>query len=214
MEPVDIGAGDGDRRGVTRVLLTGFDPFGRIGRNPSGEIAAALDGETVAGAAVLGLVLPTAYDASVRRLAEAIRDAAPDVIVMLGVAEGRSAIGAERVAINLDAASIADNDGDLRTDRPIDDGGPAACFSRLPVGAMVDAITAAGLPAAMSLSAGAFVCNHLFYSAMAMTAGTPVRAGFIHVPALPGTVSDDKPSMPFEDMIRGIRVAIEAAVTA
>lgn len=199
---------------MTRVLLTGFDPFGRIGRNPSGEIAAALDGETIAGATVHGLVLPTAYDASVRLLAEAIRESSPDVVVMLGVAEGRNGIGPERVAINLDAASGPDNDGDVRTDRPIDGAGPAAYFSRLPVGAMVEAMMAAGLPAAMSLSAGTFVCNHLFYAAMAMTEATPVRAGFVHVPALPGTVAGDKPSMPLEDMIRGVRIAIEAAVTA
>ncbi|MBY8853938.1 hypothetical protein K7G98_39195, partial [Saccharothrix sp. MB29] len=46
------------------------------------------------------------------------------------------------------------------------------------------ALTAEGIPASVSHTAGTFVCNHVFYGLMHLTAtahpGT--RAGFVHVP--------------------------------
>jgi pyroglutamyl-peptidase len=196
------------------VLITGFEPFAGATRNPSGEIATALDGQVIAGATIRGVVLPTAYAASERALAAAIKGVQPDIVLALGVFEGRRTITPERVAINLDAAPVADNAGDLRPDQPIRPAGPAAFFSRLPVRAMAEAITAAGLPAGISLSAGTFVCNHLFYELMGMTAGTPIRAGFVHVPALPGMGLAEMPSLPLPEMIHGIRAALEAILAA
>ena len=195
------------------VLITGFDPFSGAERNPSGEIAVALDGETVAGAMIRGVVLPTAYDACVVALGMAMTQVRPDFVLLLGMLEGRRGIVPERVALNLDAASIADNDGNLRADQSIWSDGPVAYFSRLPVRAIAAAISAAGLPSGVSLSAGSFVCNHLFYEAMVMTEAAAVRAGLIHVPALPDMVPAELPSMPLEEMIRGIRAALEAILT-
>ncbi|HEX5829025.1 MAG TPA: pyroglutamyl-peptidase I [Candidatus Limnocylindrales bacterium] len=195
--------------GVARILLTGFDPFDDAARNPSGEVAQALDGEVICGAAVRGIVLPTKYDASMRELAAAIEAWQPDVVVSLGVAEGRAEITPERVAINLDRTSIPDNAGDLRLDQPIRAGGEAAYFTRLPSRAIVDALKAAKIPARESLSAGAFVCNHVFYETLELLEGSPVRSGFIHVPALPGMVADDEPSMTLDRSVRAIRLALE-----
>ncbi len=194
------------------VLLTGFDPFDGAGRNPSGEIALALDGAAVAGARVHGRLLPTAYEPSVEAALEAIRGLNPDIVLMLGVADGRTAVTVERVGINLDDSPVVDNQGERRTERPIRPDGPAACFATLPVRKMADAIAAAGVDGAVSTTAGAFVCNHLFYSVLAALEGSAVRAGFVHVPALEGTVAAEVPTMPLDDMIAAVEAALAAAV--
>ncbi|MFN8630030.1 MAG: pyroglutamyl-peptidase I [Chloroflexota bacterium] len=195
------------------VLLTGFDPFGGAERNPSGDIALALDGRVIAGARIHGVVLPTAYDASVQRILAEIARLAPAVVLSLGVAEGRKAVTVERVGLNLDDAKTVDNTGEQRFERPIQPDGPAALFSPLPVRAMADAIEAAGVEAGVSTSAGTFVCNHVLYSVLAALGDSPTRAGFIHVPALPGTVADDVPTMSLEAMTRAVEAALEAAIT-
>ena len=45
-------------------------------------------------------------------------------------------------------------------------GGPSAHFTTLPIKACVAAMRQAGLPAAVSNTAGTFVCNHIFYALM------------------------------------------------
>ncbi len=194
------------------VLLTGFDPFGGASRNPSGEIAVALDGAAVAGARVRGIVLPTVYDASVEVALAEVERLRPDLVLMLGVAEGRRAVTVERLGINLDDSAAADNRGQRRAEQPISPAGPAARFATVPVRAMADAIAATGVDGAVSTTAGAFVCNHLLYSVLAALDGSGTRAGFVHVPALEGTVAADVPAMSLEAMTAAVSAAIAAAV--
>ena len=132
-----------------------------------------------------------------------------DAVVMLGQAGGRAAITVERVAINFDDASLPDNAGNQPREQSIRENAPAAYFSTLPVRRMVDRIQESGVRGAVSLSAGAYVCNHLMYSMLDFLAGTNVRAGFIHVPFLPEQ-TQTAPSMPLTEMVRGISAAIGA----
>jgi len=71
----------------------------------------------------------------------------------------------------------------------VDPAGPAAHFTDLPVKAMRQALLDAGVPAALSLSAGSFVCNQVFYTLRQAIAsqGLACRGGFVHVPLLPET---------------------------
>ena len=132
---------------MTKVLLTGFEPFGNATSNPSGEIVKQISGENIVTA-----ILPVAYTQSAERLLSLIEQHNPDVVICLGQAEGRTAITPERVAINLDDARLADNEGVLRNDVKILEDGPDAYFSTLPVNELVVAIKTQGIPAAVSLS--------------------------------------------------------------
>ena len=145
---------------MTKVLLTGFEPFGKATLNPSGEIVKQISGDNIVTA-----ILPVAYAQSAERLLALIAEHKPDVVICLGQAEGRTHISPERIAINLDDARLADNEGVIRNDVPIVAGGPVAYESTLPIKEIVKAINDAGVPAAVSLSAGAFLCNHVFYVA-------------------------------------------------
>ena len=191
---------------MTKVLLTGFEPFGKATLNPSGEIVKQISGDNIVTA-----ILPVAYAQSAERLLVLIAQHNPDVVICLGQAEGRTQITPERIAINLDDARIADNDGEIRNDVLIIVGGPVAYESTLPIKEFVAAINDAGVPAAISLSAGAFLCNHVFYGAQHKFVGTKVRSGFVHVPlmdeqagAFPGL-----PTMPLDQMVKAVRTMLE-----
>jgi pyroglutamyl-peptidase len=191
---------------MTKVLLTGFEPFGRATTNPSGEIVKQISGDNIVTA-----ILPVAYAQSAEKLLNLIAEHNPDVVISLGQAEGRTAITPEKVAINLDDARLADNEGVMRNDVKILDNGPDAYFSTLPINEMVDAVKAQGIPASVSLSAGAFLCNHVFYVAQNKFAGTNVRSGFVHVPLMDSQATEfpGMPTMPLDQMVTAVRVMLE-----
>jgi pyroglutamyl-peptidase len=191
---------------MTKVLLTGFEPFGTATSNPSGEIVKQISGDNIVTA-----ILPVAYTQSAERLLELIAEHNPDVVICLGQAEGRTQITPEKVAINLDDARLADNEGVLRNDMKIIDAGPDGYFSTLPVNEIVEAIKAKGVPATVSLSAGAFLCNHVFYVVQNKFAGTKVRSGFVHVPLMDSQAPEfpGLPTMPLDQMVVAIKVILE-----
>jgi pyroglutamyl-peptidase len=189
-----------------KILLTGFEPFGTATSNPSGEIVKQISGDNIVTA-----VLPVAYAQSAERLLALTAEHNPDVVICLGQAEGRTQITPERVAINLDDARLADNDGVVRNDVPIVFGGPVAYESTLPIKDIAKAINDAGVPAAVSLSAGAFLCNHVFYVAQNHFKGTKVRSGFVHVPLMDEQAGEfpGLPTMPLDQMVIAVRAMLE-----
>ncbi len=191
---------------MTKVLLTGFEPFGKATLNPSGEIVKQISGDNIVTA-----ILPVAYAQSAERLLALIAEHKPDVVICLGQAEGRTHISPERIAINLDDARLADNEGVIRNDVPIVAGGPVAYESTLPIKEIVKAINDAGVPAAVSLSAGAFLCNHVFYVAQDHFKGTEVRSGFVHVPLMDEQAGEfpGLPTMPLDQMVKAVRTMLE-----
>ena len=197
-----------------RILLTGFDPFGGETVNPALE---AVKRVQCPGLSVVPLEVPTVFGRAEETIIQAIRAHQPRLVICVGQAAGRAVITPERVAINMDDASIPDNAGAQPQDRPIDPTGPAAYFSTLPIRAMVQAIRQAGVPADISNSAGTFVCNHLMYSVLhyAAKACPGLRAGFVHVPCIPAqTEGSALPSLPLEDIVRGLEAAVLAAAQA
>ena len=191
---------------MTKVLLTGFEPFGKASQNPSAEIV-----KEISGANIITAVLSVTYAQSAHQLLALIDQHKPDVVICLGQAEGRKEVTPERVAINLDDARLADNEGVLRTESEIVVGGPTAYFSTLPVKKIVEAIKEAGVPASVSLSAGTFLCNHVFYVAQHKLAGTNVRSGFVHVPLMDSQATEfpGLPTMPLAQMVKAVRTMLE-----
>ena len=191
---------------MTKVLLTGFEPFGKASLNPSGEIVKQISGENIVTA-----ILPVAYEQSAKALLALIEQHKPDVVISLGQAEGRTQITPERIAINLDDARLADNQGVMRNDVPILVGGPVAYESTLPIKEFVEAIKAIEVPAAVSLSAGAFLCNHIFYVAQNKFFGTHIRSGFVHVPLMDEQAGEfpGLPTMPLDQMVKAVRAMLE-----
>ena len=206
---------------MKKVLLTGFEPFGGEAINPSAEIARQLHGTVIAGHEVVGALLPCVFGAAITELKKQIKATRPVLVMCVGQAGGRAEITPERVAINVDDARIADNAGRQPVDRAIVRRGPAAYWSTLPIKAIVAELRRAKIPAAVSQTAGTFVCNHVFYGLMhALRGQGRVRGGFIHVPFLPEQAraqrsrggSGRPPSLSLEVMTRGVARAIAVSV--
>jgi pyroglutamyl-peptidase len=197
------------------VLLTGFEPFNNATINPAWEAVRALEGWSGDGFAVVVRQLPCVFGLAMRVLNDAVDEVRPDLVIAVGQAGGRAELSVERVAINVDDASIPDNDGRQPVDAAIVAGSLAAYFSTLPIKAIVRAMRERGLVAGVSQTAGTFVCNHVFYGLMHHTAGVAgLRAGFIHVPYLPEQVEGQPgaPSMALEDIVDGLRAAVEVSL--
>jgi pyroglutamyl-peptidase len=197
------------------VLLTGFEPFGGSHVNPSEQVVRTLAREGVPGVALHSVILPVDRQGGPATLLNTVRALHPEAILCLGEAARRAAISIERVALNLLDYRMADNAGHQAMDEPIVPDGPAAYFVTLPVRVMLEAVRMAGIPAELSLSAGAFLCNQVTYELLhyLTTHQLDIPAGFVHLPALPEQVTNaypPLPSMALETMARGICAVIGA----
>ena len=202
-----------------KALVTGFEPFAGDSVNPSSLAVARLK-KRIGGLQIHTAELPCSYAHSARLLRAAIDDTKPGLVLCVGLAGGRTELCLERVAINVQDARIRDNDGKQPIDKPVVADGPAAHFATLPIKACVAEMPKAGLLAAVSNTAGTFVCNHIFYALMDIAAGHPIpmRGGFLHVPYVPEQAArlGGAPSMALDDIVRGIEIilAVSAARTS
>ncbi len=197
-----------------KLLLTAFDPFGGDAINPALE-AVKLVADKIGRFDIVKLEVPTVFRKSIDTVAKAIEEEKPDVVLCIGQAGGRFEITPERVAINVDDARIKDNEGNQPIDIKIFEDGENAYFTTLPIKAMVEAIREANLPAAVSNTAGTFVCNHLMYGVLYTLAKKypHIKGGFTHVPFIPAQVARRTPVAPYmalEDIKRGLEAAIAA----
>lgn len=201
-------------RQARTVLLTGFDPFGGDTINPSWEAVSRLHGEAIANRRIVAAQLPTTFDGAPKALRAALRRHAPELVLCIGQAGGRTALSLERIAININDARIPDNAGAQPIDTPVVARGPAAYFTTLPIKAMHADLRAAGIPAEISQTAGTFVCNQVFYVLMHALAGTRARGGFAHIPYLPQQVATmpGTPSLDLDTVVAGLRISIDTAL--
>ena len=192
---------------MKKLLITGFDPFGGADRNPSREAVMALP-DVIGDYTLFKLEIPTVFGLAAETVLRAAADLRPDAILCVGQAGGRANITPEVVAINLREASIPDNHGNQPRNTPVAENAPAAYFSTLPVRHMVEAVKAAGVPCALSYSAGVFVCNDLLYTLLHHYDGTPVRVAFVHIPYLPEQAGEGVPFLPLDEAVKGLTAAI------
>lgn len=199
---------------MAKVLVTGFEPFGGESVNPSWQ-AASLVGERRDD--VAAVELPCEFSRSLPALRAALEEHRPSLVVCVGQAGGRPEVTPERVAINLVDARIPDNADEQPVDVPVVADGPAAYFTTLPLKACVAAIRTAGVPAAVSHTAGTYVCNQVFYGLMHLLATEfpATRGGFVHVPFSPEQVAASgkpAPSLSVDRIAVALEVLVDTAV--
>ncbi len=207
-----------------KVLVTGFGPYGGYSENPSGEAVGLLPevaAKELPGLELVTAVLPVSFRRAREELLGLLDSERPDAYVGVGLGPGAAHLRIERVAVNLADARTPDEDGEQPVDEPIDPEGPAAYFSTLPVKAIVRRLREEGIPAALSYSAGTFLCNYVMYLGLHHSSrrGYPLRAGFVHVPlshrqaaSLGRDWSGIPPSMSVETVVRGLLVVLRVAV--
>jgi pyroglutamyl-peptidase len=206
---------------VTRVLLTGFEPFEQQRVNASWSavqlVCEAWD-PAVEGATVVTARLPVSFEDGPRQLVRLLAEIEPDLVVAVGEAGGRSAVSIERVAINVQDARIPDGSGAQPVDVAVRDDGPVAYFSSLPIKSCMLAVRDTGTPVEVSNSAGTYVCNAVFYAladfiASSASAGRgQVRGGFVHVPRMPSQVEVGDAALESRDSATGLAAIVRAAL--
>jgi pyroglutamyl-peptidase len=199
-----------------KILVTGFEPFNGRDINPSQLILEKL--KTPKDAILIKELLPVEFKETTKILKMLLKEHQPDVVLSIGQAGNCPEISVERVAINLDNVrssngkrEVPDNAGDTPVDKAIVEGAPAAYFSTLPVWELVDVMQKKGVDAAVSYTAGTYVCNHVMYTVLhaAEENYKNVKVGFIHVPFLPEQNPEKGFTMKLEDMVKGIQVCVE-----
>jgi pyroglutamyl-peptidase len=188
---------------ASRILISGFEPFGSDLINPSQWLMNALENRENdvlpvslrAGHRVRTIVLPVVYEKSFLKLKSEIEIFKPHVVLCFGQAAGRASIEFERFALNIIDSDQSDNDGVRIRDKEISAHGATAYQTNLPIEDLVRAVGSVGVPAKISNSAGTYVCNELFYRLQefqevielseneSLQSREPVfRSGFIHLP--------------------------------
>lgn len=188
---------------MKKILITGFDPFGGEAINPSWEAVKRLP-DKIGDIKIEKLEIPTVYGKAAKRVISYAEMLQPDAIICIGQAGGRAAITPEVVGINIREGKLADNEGVRYGGEPIIEGAPAAYFSTLPVRDMVTEISKEGIPASLSYSAGAFVCNDTLYTLLHHYRDSDVKVGFVHVPYLPEQVKNGEPSLTLDTVISAL----------
>ncbi|MBR3765146.1 MAG: pyroglutamyl-peptidase I [Clostridia bacterium] len=187
------------------ILLTGFEPFNGASVNPSWEAVLRVP-YSICGHEVHRMRLPVVYQKAAAELLVEISRLRPTLVICCGVASGRRAVTPELAALNFRYAAIPDNAGQLFSGTPILPHGENALMTSLPIQRILDALTAAGVPNALSLSAGAYVCNDLYYHLLLQEEELGYRGLFVHVPD--GDVLDA------DSAARAITACCEAVLTA
>ena len=169
-----------------RILLTGFEPFGGSDINSSWETATRIELQSFDSVEVVVRQLPVSFKRVGNKIRELLEEIKPDVIVMLGQRSNSTSIDIERIAINLMDAQKGDNDGYIPNEEPIHANAPLAYSATLPVKPLRDCLTAKGIEAKVSNSAGLYVCNCTYYEALRTIEQNNLRAKavFVHIPKI------------------------------
>jgi pyroglutamyl-peptidase len=194
-----------------RVLVTGFEPFGKFSENSSWEVAQRVTSCGVEGAEVVAAQLPVSFARVGEVLRSAIELHTPDLVIMLGQSGTTDRVKLERVALNMMDSAMGDNDGVKPDEEPIYEGEERALFTSLPIKRLRSAIEAQGIAVKISNSAGLYVCNRTYYEALRMCKERAMQAIFVHQPLCEEQTSHqtDKKSMPLGEMCRAVQTIIE-----
>jgi pyroglutamyl-peptidase len=191
------------------ILITAFEPYERWAKNASWltlvEFTRTLDTRIP----ITTRLYPVDF-VRVRQRLEIDLAGNFDYAIHLGQAPGTAAIQLEAIGLNVGPAED-DADGFLR---PLDERGPLAYGTSLPLGQWRGVLREAGIPATVSYHAGTYLCNATLYLSrhLSRQRGLPTQAMFMHVPIDPSQVARDSeplPSLPADISARAVGLIVQ-----
>lgn len=201
---------------MTKILVTGFEPFLDYKINPTMQIVEELNGKKIDCYDIVGRILSVDFQQSAEQLKHHIEEVKPQIIISLGLAGGRFKVTPERIAINVKDGE-PDNNGYTPVDERIHEEGADAYLTNLPIRSMVNRLQAEGYPAEISNTAGTYLCNNIMYEGLAYAQQHEgVRAGFIHIPAsFELAIQHGKiPGWSIRDLVAAVQLCIEETARA
>ena len=198
-----------------KVLLFGFEPFLGFDENPSKRVVEALDGKTVNGSEIVGLILPVEYGRVESLLATKISELGPGLVLGTGLHPGLPKLGITKLAANFKFSSERDTVGESPKGERIAEGEPDGIFMSIDSEGLVARLNEAGIPAVLLLaSSDAYLCNLSMFAVarQSKSANPSFGCGFIHLPFTEDFVSKNPmrnaASMSFATMAKGVEAAI------
>ncbi|WP_062522282.1 pyroglutamyl-peptidase I family protein [Demequina silvatica] len=196
---------------MARVLITSFEPMPGAIAEASADAARILAETWHGNAEIVHRELAPVYKEAARRLRASVAKHLPDAVIVVATQPGAPAVTVERLAVNLDDATVPDAQGVQPVDAPVVEGASAALWSTLPAKEIVAALEARGLPARLSLNAGSGLANHVFYVMQRELAEWGVPSGLIQVPATP-QMALAGPALPAEVLAEALRTVVDTVM--
>ena len=193
-----------------RILVTGFEPFLNFSENPTAKIATYLNEKTSDNLKFSGRILPVDYENVEQKLVGFIDETKPNLIIGTGLAAGRAKISIEKIAINYKYSQEKDNKGNRSKGERIDSSIEDGIFSLLSVEKLVQLLNKKMIPAEVSLTAGAYLCNYAMFVIVRESKRRKIKGGFIHVPAdlklSSSNAEKSYPSLNIETMMDALKI--------
>jgi pyroglutamyl-peptidase len=197
-----------------RVVVAGFGAFPGVPFNPSAALVRALARRrrpALADVACTTHIFATSYAAVDRDLPKLFAEK-PDLILIFGVAGLRRYLSVETRARNAQSVLYPDVTGYRPARAAIERGAPAALRGNAPSILLRSAVRSSGFPARLSRDAGRYLCNYVYWRALAKARGTPTLVQFIHIPHVAHI--PQMPSRPRRRRSRQPRLAFAPLVAA
>lgn len=192
-----------------KILLTGFKPFNGENINPSTDLLNLID-SNYNGHEIHKLELDVVYEKDALNTINKIKEINPDLVLSIGQAGGRSHVTFEYFGLNMQSASIPDNDGKIHILNEISNS-DLAYKTNINVKKLVDNVDNNLFK--ISFHAGTFVCNDLYFNLLDYIYKNKlnIKCGFIHVPYLKSQTlnkPDYIPHMELESMLTVLKQII------
>jgi pyroglutamyl-peptidase len=197
-----------------KILVTGFGPFPGARKNPTARLMRALSRQRERlrrfGIELHAAVLPVHFAKAALELSALEAEIKPQAILHFGLAARRKFFTVETRARNRLSLLRSDISGARPASPTIIAGAPFALQTTFPSREIMTGLCRAGLPARLSINAGAYLCNEVLYLSLARSRARVT--GFIHVPRLrrarrkKAPVSSFRPSR--DDLVRAALIAI------
>lgn len=181
-----------------KILISGFKPFLGETINPSQKLALALEDQFPN--EVVSIILPVEYKQSFLILEREIQNIEPDFVIMMGQAADRKNICFEKIGLNWVQSKHADEAGINPEFGAIESGKALALMTNFPVDQHYDFLKSKDYPVEISFSAGAYVCNDLYFRIL--NEFKKLQAVFIHVPLTEQqSVEKNRPYLEYEKQL-------------
>ena len=203
---------------MTKVLITGFEPNDNtvnaselvvtsLSKNPPPEISQYID-------SINFKVLPGDTNSLEEVINELLQTLKPNVCIGIGQARGYNKIAIERMAKNLKYFISLDKMGNAPKEESIVPNAPIAYWNSLNnIEGLVSLLESHNIPNRITNDCGTHLCNQAFYHFLHWQKinDLDMKAGFIHIPALPQQVIkywSEAPFMTMETICKAISIIV------
>jgi len=198
---------------MKKILVTGFEAFHGQSINPSQKIIENL----VPNENLKTILLPVHFERAFKLLKNTfMAEQNVDALLMLGQALSRDSVQLERVALNWVKTNPMDQNSNLIQSGRIDLTGPDAYLNPWIEDEWLSELNQWG-PTQISLSAGDYVCNYIYYQSIHQLTQNKIPTLFVHLPGMPEQFNSTQTSlgkpMSFEKQLAIVQKIVQKIIT-